>query len=303
MRCSPRARTSTRCSRPSRARSRCWRSTGTTWLRRPRAAAPKDGSWRQAAGCCRPRWSRRWSGRSLSPRRVASWARRWAARHRWPCRHDLRPRPSATSTPTSPPTRCCSRSRTRPVLRGRSREFLKLPTSLRREAPRLYEGITSRDRRRQGRGGAARLLRQGADGLGAGGAGVPPQVAARWAGFLGDIADQPFRVASWTGHAPQVRLQRPRSSGDELLDSDDPEDHARSATSSRSARARTCSTSTSSPRRSSAWPACSSSGRSSGPRWRSRLAAARVPGPYDGDGERSTGTAGRLQERATRRSR
>ena len=59
-----------------------------------------------------------------------------------------------------------------------------------------------------GRGGDPRLLRQG-PGEDGGAERAATTGAGAWASFLGDVGDQPFRVASWTGHARKYGFNTP----------------------------------------------------------------------------------------------
>ena len=99
-------------------------------------------------------------------------------------------------------------------------EFFKTPMSLRRTDPTLYEDITVQTGDVQTEAGLPGFYVKEQTGTEYAER-VATAGAKKWASFLGDLADQPFRVASWTGHARKEGYTTPEQWRD-LLDSADP---------------------------------------------------------------------------------
>ena len=100
-------------------------------------------------------------------------------------------------------------------------EFLKLPVSLRARNPKLYEDITVQTGDIKAEAGLQDFYVGAQSGLERTER-VATEYGRAWASFLGDFADQPFRVASWTGHARKYGFND-EAGWHELIHSDDPE--------------------------------------------------------------------------------
>ena len=110
--------------------------------------------------------------------------------------------------------------------------FLRTPVSLRSKHPALYEDITVQTGDVKAEAGIPSFYVKEQTGMERVER-AATQTTRGWAGFLGNVADQPFRVASWTGHARKYGYTTPEQ-WRALLDSTDPEEvHAREIISQR----------------------------------------------------------------------